>query len=292
MRLKWVTFLLFGYIVLIKGVTSFAAVSPCLQCHKNIGTEKVVHKALEKGCEFCHKPHDKDKPVRVMVAEEPDLCFKCHDKADYTKKSVHPPVASGLCSPCHNPHGSDNEKLLTSPVPDLCYICHDGTMFRKKVTHNPVSTGMCTFCHNPHSSDSDSGRMLNYEVPELCFNCHDQRLYEQNKKTNHPPVQAGMCVFCHNPHATDNLFRLEKPINEMCMTCHTDENITSGRHVIMGLPGQGNVGHPLKGRPDPKRKGREMACSACHNPHGSNSVRMFRYKASAPFEVCNHCHNK
>jgi predicted CXXCH cytochrome family protein len=137
----------------------------------------------------------------------------------------------------------------------------------------------------PHQSDKD--KLLMSDPPDLCFNCHDKAIFE--KKNVHPPVAGGMCLTCHSPHSTENIFQLVKPVNDLCVTCHTDEAIGSGMHVIRGFSQQG---HPMRAKKDPLRKDRQFDCTGCHDPHSSDWMKLFRYQANAPFELCQNCHKK
>lgn len=221
-------------------VNASAEEKPCLDCHKSIRAGKTAHPALDAGCPSCHgSPHAKKKPELSLISAPPDLCFNCHDKGMFTKKFQHSAVAAGMCTSCHNPHSSNNKKLLKAEPPDLCYSCHDKKAF--------------------------------------------------TKKTVHAPVAAGMCGDCHNPHAADAMFQLLKPINELCLNCHADANIGNGVHVVRGFR---STGHPVKEKKDPVRTGRDFACTACHDPHGSEWVKLYRYKAQSSFELCRNCHKK
>jgi predicted CXXCH cytochrome family protein len=99
-------------------------------------------------------------------------------------------------------------------------------------------------------------------------------------------VKAYGCTVCHDPHASDNEFRLRKPIIKLCTSCH--KGYDDGYHVVQ-LPAGG--GHPIGGRPDPLREGRELVCSSCHDPHGTNNPRMW-YRASERLVLCVECHRK
>jgi len=255
----------------------------CYQCHdEGMFNKKVVHPALEMGCTMCHNPHSSDAEARMLVQDPPGLCFQCHDQSEFTAKStIHPPVQAGMCTSCHNPHSQDKDKLLMAEPPELCFNCHDQGKFNNKYTHSPVEAGMCTSCHFPHQSDNE--KLLQTAVPDLCFNCHDNA--EFTRKNIHPALEMG-CTTCHSPHASANIFQLLKPINGVCADCHPDIGKTP--HVISGF-GRGK-GHPLMGKKDPARPGRAFACSSCHNPHSSDSIRLFRYRASSPFEICTNCH--
>jgi predicted CXXCH cytochrome family protein len=212
---------------------------PCLQCHKSKGAGKVVHPAVGMGCGLCHvAPHAEEKPALSLSADVPGLCFQCHDKGGFENSSVHSPVAAGMCTACHNPHSSENEKLLSAKVPDLCFGCHDKSAF--------------------------------------------------TKKTRHSPAAEGQCLFCHSPHASANAYNLQYPPGELCLMCHPDKS--SGAHVLAGL-GFGDR-HPVGGVPDPSRKGRELSCTSCHNPHSSDQRSLFPEGAAKRENLCLMCHER
>ena len=169
----------------------------CTDCHKKIVSGKILHPAFSKylredqGCEICHTaPHKEKRPSHSLVSPVPDLCFMCHDRGAFSKKNVHPPVAGGDCSSCHDPHSTNAPSLLREPVPFLCPTCHpdraDGThvlnrygignvhpVQGRRDPSRPTTEIVCTSCHDPHSSDQRSlfsGNSENDDV--LCLRCH------------------------------------------------------------------------------------------------------------------------
>lgn len=287
--------LVLAVIVSLLGLTDRSAHGEvdCLTCHGDLAKKKVVHAALQMGCPTCHSaidatdiPHKKTNTIaKGLSSEPPELCYGCHDKNKFEGKVTHPPVMGGMCTSCHNPHSSDTAKLLLSEPPALCFTCHEEKKFKGKFTHSPVAGGMCTTCHSPHKSDNE--KLLQALAPDLCFNCHDKAGF--SKQNIHPPVAGGMCLTCHGPHASDYPAQLLHKINDVCIECHTQKDLKTGLHVISGF---GAGGHPVKGKKDPKRTGKEFACSSCHDPHSSEWMKLFRYKAQSLFELCQHCHEK
>jgi predicted CXXCH cytochrome family protein len=165
-------------------------------------------------------------------------------------------------------------------------MCHDKKAITgKKVDHAPVKGGMCTSCHYPHQSDSE--KLLISDKPDICFNCHDKTGFSMQNV--HPPVAAGMCMECHRPHtAAIKGLLAEKSVTKTCKKCHTD--FDSSVHVLRGL---GRKGHPVDIRRKIKgKKGEKIlfSCVSCHNPHSTNSVKLFRFEAAAPADICKNCH--
>ena len=261
----------------------------CFGCHdKSKFQKKTVHAAVSMGCTGCHNPHS-SKNAKLLVSELPDLCFNCHDKKSFMgKKTIHPPVMGGMCTGCHNPHASDAPKLLLSEPPALCYNCHDKTKFTGKQVHAPIGAGMCTSCHAPHQSDNE--KLLISQTPELCYKCHDKAGF--SKKNVHVPVAGGMCLGCHRPHAAAEPFLVKSDPVNLCLECHP--RVGKIPHAVAGFSAGG---HPLgykqkkkKAIEDPARPGKRFYCGSCHDPHSSDSPRLFRFGAKSGMELCVNCH--
>jgi len=176
----------------------------CFMCHSemedHVENAKVKHGAIQMkdSCANCHNPHASDH--EHLLRKEPimDLCLTCHNVERPTKSGSfvlnmekflqdnpqhHGPILlDGDCAACHNPHGSNNYRMLKRVYPSdrytafsvkkyaLCFECHDEEPFLKKIAAGDV-TGFrngtknlhyvhvhkkkgrrCTFCHDPHGS--------------------------------------------------------------------------------------------------------------------------------------------
>ena len=125
------------------------------------------------------------------------------------------------------------------------------------------------------------------------MNCHDKA--EFSKKNVHKPVAEGKCLGCHSPHSSDNDSLLLKLPIRVCLDCHADVRKTP--HAITGYE---TPGHPIgllargekEFKDDPARPGKKFYCGSCHNPHSSDSMRLFRYKGETPMDICINCHKK
>ena len=210
-------------------------------------------------------------------------CLDCHpDKRGGTV--VHPAIEMG-CGSCHtgNHDGGKPAPVLTTPVPDLCFACHDKAAFNKKNLHAPVAGGMCGSCHDPHTSGK--AKLLVAAVPDLCFTCHN--VGTMAKKEVHARAAGGKCLTCHDPHGTDSAYVLNQLVEGHCESCHDE---ITGKHVMARI--SPNDSHPLKGRPDPLRTGRELSCSSCHNPHTVEQQRISTAGLKSPAPICLRCHKK
>jgi predicted CXXCH cytochrome family protein len=221
------------------------------------------------GCDTCHesvtKPHpQKGKKTFKLTGAQPDLCQSCHEP--FKKANVHAPVKEGTCTTCHDPHSSNEPKLLASPVKDLCGACHgDETEFAR--LHGPVSAGECTACHTPHESAAKG--LLLKEGGDLCFQCHTDMQAEVERKVVHGALESG-CTTCHNPHGSANPKLLAEKGGAACFACHSDV----GEKVE-----KATVAHaPLL---------TEKGCASCHSPHAAENAKLL---FAPQKEACLSCH--
>lgn len=210
--------------------------SSCLTCHAKFKkTSRNDHPALGIGCNACHvaaadKAHPQQKDGIKLKQEVPGLCYGCHKKARFQETNIHPPVAEGKCTTCHNPHTSAFSSLLQCDPPELCYGCHDKSSYTKKYLH-PVIIGRQCNCHNPHASNYPS--LLASTVNEGCIGCHRDKksgshIVALPKGKIHPIDGTGpgmrnirkqiSCATCHNPHSSN--YRKLFPKARVCRICH------------------------------------------------------------------------
>jgi predicted CXXCH cytochrome family protein len=208
----------------------------CLDCHPDKREGTVVHAAVEMRCGSCHEgTHAGEKPFPKLIAPLPDLCFNCHDKAAFDKRTLHAPVAGGLCGSCHDPHAGGLPRMLAASVPDLCFTCHDKEAWAKKGAHARAAAVSCLACHDPHGSDA--AFILTRLVESSCQTCHDlidakHVLRRISPNDAHPlkgrpdplrPERELSCPSCHNPHAYDReRISTRGPAGPaaLCLRCH------------------------------------------------------------------------
>jgi predicted CXXCH cytochrome family protein len=177
----------------------------CFDCHKTIESKlskvKYLHKPLtqERGCGACHSPHA-SQIKKLLPVDEKTLCLDCHGNNKLAplkniaeelkgKKSVHGPIAVGRCSGCHDPHGSNNFRLLTGPYPetlyapykegiyDLCLKCHNKNLL--KFPDTTVYTGFRNGKRNLHYV-----HVVNSRKGRTCRICHEPHAANGPKLTN------------------------------------------------------------------------------------------------------------
>lgn len=174
----------------------------CFECHpekkKWIESVKVKHGGLytKKKCLACHDPHFAKYPDQ-LIKQPMDLCLMCHNRPMNTpdgkiidmktylaeNKYKHGPIRQKDCTACHNPHGSNNFRILRKYFPPtfyapfdvkdyaLCFTCHEKSlvMVKRTTTLTGFRNGdlnlhyfhvhrkkgrTCRACHNMHATNN------------------------------------------------------------------------------------------------------------------------------------------
>ncbi len=224
----------------------------CFGCHpdkkQQVQTARTDHEAvkMEKRCLNCHDPHFADFP-KQLLGTPMTLCFKCHDterKATDGKyltnmkaflgehKDWHGPVRQQDCAACHDPHGTDNFRILRRPYPQdfyapfsreqyaLCFGCHEPTLALERYT--TTLTGFRNNNENLHF------RHVNQLKGRTCRACHETHASHRPKhiregvpfggwevKTNYVKYRnGGKCApACHVPRGYDRRQTVQNPID-------------------------------------------------------------------------------
>jgi len=286
----------------------------CYKCHDYIQevveTSKMTHQAvlIKKKCINCHSPHASSQD-KNLLQEEKSLCLSCHDRT-YPKETgdilnikqiiensrvKHGAIEKNGCTACHDPHGSDNAKLLIKEIPKLCLKCHkDKKLLMKLENVHPPFKKNCIRCHSPHGSNEDN--ILIASPPGLCYKCHDyiQEVVETSKMTHQAVLIKKKCINCHSPHASSedkNLLLKEK---DLCLSCHDRTYPKESGDII-------NIKKLLINKEFTHGAIVQKGCTACHDPHGSDNAHLLikafpegnyaqgTYKS---FKLCFKCHNK
>lgn len=238
-------------------------------CHSTLLKTANIHPVTES-CDNCHQAGatahpQKNKKTFTLTQGVPDLCYMCHSPFG-KKQVVHPPIAGGMCTGCHDPHGSEEPKLLMLPIYEICLTCHpDKTS--QSVVHGPTATGECTACHDPHESDNRA--LTKKDGAELCTTCHSDIQEELKRNVVHPAIYGG-CTSCHNPHSSPYRKMLSAEGEKLCFLCHPKISEKTEKAK--------SVHPPIK---------TEKACASCHFPHAGDSEKLL---PKAGKELCLDCH--
>jgi len=146
-----------------------------------------------------------------------------------------------------------------------CTNCHAnativwaGKHGTKADSRTPISVG-CAMCHGDPSAHVKNpaepmprrfSKMASAEKNEVCTACHQGRTRIHWPGSAHERNDVA-CSSCHTVHAAHDRTRDKLTQSEVCFACHKEQRAQINR------PSR----HPI-------REGM-VACSDCHNPHGS-----------------------
>ncbi len=188
----------------------------CLACHQNQKNTMFwrgsTHETASVGCSSCHNVHIPNAKGQLLnKASETDTCTSCHTNLQKAKlqRSTHlirdeRGMGRMECSACHNPHGSQTEKLISANhVNEKCYECHQDKRGPLLFEHAPVREN-CQSCHTAHGSNNTA--LLNMRVPLLCQSCHQQPRHGSSSMTANSFFNVGRsCGACHSQiHGTNH----------------------------------------------------------------------------------------
>ncbi len=211
----------------------------CYSCHADIKRRFSTHGVDEDDiCTNCHRIESDLSRQTQGVYSDMNPCYLCHtDKiGEFAQDFIHGPVAGGTCTVCHNPHGSQFDNNLVSPMPVLCLYCHTSVAgMDERVIHEPFEDGGCTDCHDPHATGNRW--VLLKETGELCIGCHEDDIQPDNHRHpigGHKPkgdLIAGLtldndgrldCLTCHLPHGSQADYLLRSSDTNGCRECHPE----------------------------------------------------------------------
>ena len=128
----------------------------CESCHTDVKAQFAMpfHHPVPEGvlkCTDCHDVHGTFSSNNLRsTADQNRICTKCHMDVRGPFVYEHAAVKAVGCLGCHNPHGSQNPRLLNMPnINVLCNQCHspvsEGTFH--SMGQGSSARTPCTDCH-------------------------------------------------------------------------------------------------------------------------------------------------
>ena len=181
----------------------------------------------------------------------------------------------------------------------VCTSCHDSTSPKKifsmyQTRHGNKADGRTPGCQNCHGPSDvhikDPGKPTDVVFTpksknissadtrnESCLKCHDTTVLPRQYWAGSQHQARGVaCTDCHNIHAPDQKVLSKATQAEVCFTCHKAQRAQTHRISTHPLAITG-VSTTAK-----------MACSDCHNPHGSIGPTLLAKQTVN--ETCYTCH--
>lgn len=201
----------------------------CNECHDDIvdeaTTAAVDHAPAldETGCLNCHSPHASNVESNLLEPQQ-DLCLGCHNKTVESGDSKlidmqswlqenpvwHEAINKEGCAGCHQPHGSENFRLLKEPFPPKFYADFDIDAYK-----------LCFSCHEDLAVTVEWTRTLTN------FRDGDRNLHylHVNKER-----RGRTCRACHELHASPNPLHIRESVvyGKWNMPIDFEKNETGG----------------------------------------------------------------
>lgn len=201
-------------------------------------------------------PQSKATGMAAESLSKDAVCTKCHDESE-TKpvlsiyQTRHGVKADGRTPSCQSCHGASDAHVKNTA----------GTATRPApdVLFGARSGKDSSFQRSPAEAQNAS-----------CMTCHEKSLARTHWLGDAHQVNDVACVSCHEIHTAHDQVRDKRTQGEVCFTCHKEQRAQSKKmshHAI----GEGKV-----------------ACSDCHNPHGSAGPKLL--KKNTVTETCYTCH--
>ncbi len=196
-------------------------------------------------------PPSAEKAAAKSPAQQLDkdsVCTRCHDENDKT------PVLAIY----QTPHGNKADSRTPS-----CQGCHGESEkhLSSKGNSPDVIFGIKKGAYSPSDAKDQN---------TACLTCHEKDQNRTHWQGGAHQVADVACASCHQTHAAHDKVRDKRTQPDVCFTCHTDQKAQVRKFSHHPI-GEGKV-----------------ACSDCHNPHGSTGPKLL--KKNTVTETCYTCH--
>jgi predicted CXXCH cytochrome family protein len=234
------------------------------------------------------------------------LCDGCHS-VNYNIDTKQVTEWNVGCERCHGPGSEHIEhngqssivnpgKLNYVQANDTCIQCHS----QGQPLKNPIKGKYYDWPVGFHMGKNlvDFWRLEDHKLGDLTFTHFPDGTAHKNRMQGNDFVQSLMyargvtCTNCHDPHGSENNAMLNKPVDEICSTCHGPNN-QNGPHA---LTIEAHTHHAIGSA--------GSQCVACHMPKieqtiADVNVRAHTFKFITPAEsealkipnACNLCHS-
>ncbi len=176
-------------------------------------------------------------------------------------------AGTAACTECHQKNAAALDKTLHGKTAD---------------PRTPMSVKGCETCHGPgakHADDPTESKPLQFNkvsgqaASAVCTSCHasgEHALWAGSKHEGRG-VACTTCHSVHNPKGPKQLKAETQP--QLCASCH--------QQIVNKL----NRFNHMPVRED------KLACSSCHNTHGSANVKLLRTGTTID-QACTGCHTE
>lgn len=199
--------------------------------------------------------HADGTPPGSMTRQQRDaVCTKCHDESE-TKP---------ILSIYQTPHGAIGDTRTPA-----CQDCHGESLNHLNGAAVGGKKPSPDRIFGRKSSSSGYPPISPKEQNEACLACHKAGLRMHWPGSKHDAADVA-CTSCHVIHSPTDPVRIKDQQPAVCFQCHREKRAEINKISA----------HPIA-------EGK-MACSDCHNPHGSSGPHLL--KQNTVNETCWQCH--
>jgi predicted CXXCH cytochrome family protein len=271
-------------IAVAHGAPAAAPFGACKQCHPVEAAQMTAtggHGTPSVACRACHKARRFGRVGRRH--RRIPSCLKHHGESAHPATLLHQPHPRGKtadCLACHDPHGSPNLRLIR-PELRAAGNATVAVTFTSEAGQQPGSfadpthpgTGICEVCHTATSHYRHDGRGAAHFVVQ-CTLCHDHTVGFR------PVATDQACPICHTAEAA----KFAKPSAHsasfaVCSACHAEIDPSPGAGH-RGIPACTECHTDVVTHAPPGEA--SLACARCHDPHGSDNVKLVADAITTP----------
>jgi DmsE family decaheme c-type cytochrome len=212
-----------------------------------------------------------EEAPKDLVLKGDAKCTACHDEADAPGllaigKTKHGTVADSRTPTCTKCHGESEEHVLNAQ--DTKVRPKPGRIFSGQLAPGSIPTA-----DRVEHYFGIQGKRTDSPVEErndACLECHEKDPKRSHWEGSTHQARDVACSSCHKIHSPKDVVRDKRTQTELCFTCHKEQRsqVNKPSH------------HPiLEGK---------MACSDCHNVHGSVGPKLM--KRDSVVDTCYTCH--
>ena len=184
----------------------------------------------------------------AQMIDKDSECTRCHDENDKTP----------ILSIYQTAHGNKADTRTPS-----CQSCHGESLkhLSSKSNAPDVIFGSKKGAYSPNEVKGQN---------TACLTCHEKDPKRTHWQGGAHQAADVACTSCHVTHTPNDKVRDKKTQAQVCYTCHQDQKAQANKFSH----------HPI-----PEGK---IACSDCHNPHGSAGPKLL--VKNTVTETCYTCH--
>ena len=145
------------------------------------------------------------QPRSRLVMQKSELCISCHeDKRPAIARKAglwqHGPVATGMCTACHDPHKSPTRYMLKAKTTEaLCTACHE----KQSLHATGASKQTETKPKEPKQKEAKQKEAKQKEAKQ-----------KEAEPKESAPAKTADCMLCHNPHLGRTALLLKNEFDE------------------------------------------------------------------------------